>query len=47
VVRVAMVLGRLKELEDLFKPTLDSLEDIHRYENSANRHRAKRRPNSA
>jgi transcriptional regulator with XRE-family HTH domain len=47
VVRVAMVLGRLKELEDLFKPTLDSLEDIHRYENSANRHRTKRRPNNA
>lgn len=47
VVRVAMVLGRIKELEELFKPKLDSLDDIHRYENSANRHRAKRRPNNA
>jgi transcriptional regulator with XRE-family HTH domain len=39
VVRVAMVLGRTKELEGLFLPKLDSLEDIRRYENSARRRR--------
>ncbi|HCD6632157.1 helix-turn-helix domain-containing protein [Pseudomonas aeruginosa] len=43
VVRVAMVLGRSKELEGLFLPKLDSLEDIIRYENSAKRQRSKRR----
>lgn len=43
VVRVAMVLGRIKELEGLFLPKLDSLEDVRRYENSARRHRAKRK----
>ena len=47
VVRVAMVLGRTKELEGLFLPKLDSLEDIRRYENSLNRHRAKRKPDNA
>lgn len=44
VVRVAMVLGRTKELETLFLPALESLEDIHRYETSAKRRRSKRRP---
>ena len=47
VVRVAMVLGRTKELEGLFLPKLDSLEDIRRYENSLNRHRANRKPDNA
>ncbi|VVO56618.1 hypothetical protein PS838_00565 [Pseudomonas fluorescens] len=47
VARVAMVLGRSKELEGLFLPKLDSLEDIRRYENSAKRHRAKRKPDHA
>ncbi|KPH88645.1 XRE family transcriptional regulator [Komagataeibacter intermedius AF2] len=47
VVRVAMVLGRIKELEGLFLPKLDSLEDVRRYENSARRHRAKRKPHNA
>lgn len=47
VVRVAMVLGRTKELEGLFLPKLDSLEDIRRYENSVNRHRTKRKSDSA
>jgi transcriptional regulator with XRE-family HTH domain len=42
VVRVAMVLGRSKELEGLFLPRLDSLEDVHRYEESAKRRRVKR-----
>lgn len=43
VVRVAMVLGRAKELEGLFLPKLDSIEDIRRYEDSLNRHRIKRK----
>ncbi|NIF42306.1 helix-turn-helix transcriptional regulator [Burkholderia sp. Tr-862] len=42
VIRVAMVLGRSKELEALFLPKLDSLEDVHRYEKSAKRQRVKR-----
>lgn len=47
VVRVAMVLGRIKEIEGLFLPKLDSLEDIRRYENSTNRHRATRKSDNA
>lgn len=47
VVRVAMVLGRVKELQELFKPTLDSLDDIHRYEDSASRHRVRRKSGNA
>ncbi|VVN14985.1 hypothetical protein PS645_03995 [Pseudomonas fluorescens] len=43
VVRVAMVLGRTKELEELFMPKLNSLEDIRRYETSVKRQRIKRR----
>jgi transcriptional regulator with XRE-family HTH domain len=41
VIRVAMVLGRTKELEGLFLPRLDSVDDILRYENSAKRQRIK------
>ncbi len=47
LVRVAMVLGRSKELEGLFLPKLDSLDDILRYESSATRHRAKRKSKHA
>lgn len=47
VVRIAMVLGRLKELEELFKPKLDSLDDMLRYEKSSSRHRVKRRSGNA
>ena len=47
LVRVAMALGRVKELEALFLPRLDSIEDIRRYENSANRLRSKRKPGNA
>jgi len=47
MVRVAMVLGRTKELEALFLPKLDSLEDIRRYESSAHRRRSKRKPGNA
>lgn len=43
VVRVAMVLGRLNELEQLFLPQLDSLDDILRYEESTKRQRVKRK----
>lgn len=47
VVRVAMVLGRAKELEGLFLPKLDSLEDIRRYESTVNRQRMKRKSDNA
>ncbi|WP_348638425.1 helix-turn-helix transcriptional regulator [Paraburkholderia sp. D15] len=47
VVRVAMALGRTRELEALFQPKLDSIEDIRRYEKTANRLRTKRRPGNA
>ena len=47
VVRVAMALGRTKELESLFLPKLESIEDIRRYENSANRLRTKRKSGNA
>ena len=47
VIRVAMVLGRTKELEALFLPKLDSIEDIRRYENTVNRHRIKRKTDNA
>jgi len=43
VVRVAMALGRSKELEGLFQPKLNSIEDIQRYESSANRVRTRRK----
>ena len=47
VVRVAMVLGRSQELEGLFLPKLDSLEDIHRYENTSKRCRIRRKVTDA
>jgi transcriptional regulator with XRE-family HTH domain len=47
VVRVAMILGRTKELEGLFLPKLNSIEDIRRYENNAKRQRTKRKPGNA
>lgn len=47
VVRVAMALGRIKELEGLFQPKLDSIEDILRYEKTAKRLRIKRKPGNA
>ena len=43
LVRVAMVLGRLKELEELFKPHLNSVDDILRYESNTARQRIKRK----
>lgn len=47
VIRVAMALGRIKELEGLFLPKIDSIEDIRRYENSTNRLRIKKRIDNA
>ncbi|ENU15136.1 MULTISPECIES: helix-turn-helix transcriptional regulator [Acinetobacter] len=43
LVCVAMVLGRLKELEELFKPDLNSVDDILRYESNTARQRIKRK----
>ncbi len=42
-----MVLGRLPELEQLFLPQLDSLDDILRYERGAQRRRVKRKAGDA
>lgn len=42
LVRVAMVLGRAKELEALFAPKIDSLDDLLRYEKNTQRQRVKR-----
>lgn len=39
IIRVAMVLGRTAELEGLFKPRLESLEDLRRYESTLTRKR--------
>lgn len=47
VVRVAMALGRVKDLEDLFQPKLGSIEDIRRYEEAAGRLRTRRRAGNA
>lgn len=47
LIRVATVLGRGAELEELFKPKLESLEDVMRYESSAKRQRIKRKPGNA
>lgn len=45
--RKVMVLGQLSELEALFMPKLESLDDIRRYEKSASRQRIKRRSDKA
>ena len=39
IVRVAMVLGRAAELTELFKPKLESLDDLRRYEAALTRKR--------
>ncbi|MEZ6878863.1 helix-turn-helix domain-containing protein [Enterobacter sp. KBR-315C3_2022] len=39
IIRVAMILGRTDELESLFKPKLESLEDFRRYEYTLTRKR--------
>ncbi len=44
LVRVAMVLeAALQELEELFKPNLNSVDDILRYESNTARQRIKRK----
>jgi transcriptional regulator with XRE-family HTH domain len=45
VVRVATVLGRVNELEALFKPRLQTLEDFARYETAAARQRVRKKTN--
>lgn len=47
LVRVAMALGRAAELERLFLPRLESIDDIRRYESSARRLRIKRKADNA
>ena len=47
LVRVAMVLGRAGELEALFMPKLESIDDIRRYEESSQRQRIKRKSRNA
>ncbi len=47
LVRVAMVLGRTQELNALFLPKLETLDDIRRYEESAIRQRIKRKSGHA
>lgn len=42
LVKVAMVLGRASELENLFQPDINTLDDILRYEASARRQRVKK-----
>ena len=43
LVRIAMVLGRLHELQALFQPQLNSVNDILRYESQSKRQRIKRK----
>lgn len=40
-------LGRTKELEGLFLAQVDSIEDVRRYDNLANRYRTKRKVDNA
>lgn len=47
LIRVAMVLRFSNELEALFKPRVESLDDILRYEKSAKRQRIKRKSDNA
>jgi transcriptional regulator with XRE-family HTH domain len=43
LIRIAMVLGRLNELQELFQPQLNSVNDILRYESQSKRQRIKRK----
>lgn len=47
VVRVAMVLGLARELENLFLPQLESLDDLRRFEASTSRQRIRKRSHDA
>lgn len=42
IIRMAMVLGRSDEIEALFKPKLESLHDLERYEESRSRQRIRK-----
>ncbi|HAV1831896.1 TPA: helix-turn-helix transcriptional regulator [Enterobacter hormaechei subsp. steigerwaltii] len=42
IIRMAMVLGRSDEIEGLFKPKLESLHDLERYEESRSRQRIRK-----
>lgn len=42
MIRVAMVLGRIKEIEALFLPKLENIDDIMRYEKGAGRQRIRK-----
>lgn len=42
IIRMAMVLGRSGEIEGLFKPKLESLHDLERYEESRSRQRIRK-----
>ncbi|MFP1159455.1 helix-turn-helix transcriptional regulator [Acinetobacter baumannii] len=43
LVRIAMVLGRLNKLQELFQPQLNSVKDILRYESQSKHQRIKRK----
>ncbi|RZG79345.1 XRE family transcriptional regulator [Acinetobacter sp. WCHAc060033] len=43
LVRISMVLGKLHELQKLFQPQLNSVNDILRYESQTKRQRIKRK----
>ena len=45
VVRIAMILGRDGELKELFKPKLETLHDLQRYEDSVTRQRIRKGKN--
>lgn len=47
LVRVAMVPGRAGELEALFMPKIESIDDIRRYEESSQRQHIKRKSHNA
>lgn len=47
LVRVAVVLGLGDELENLFKPKIESLDDMVRYEESSARQRVRRKNDDA
>jgi len=47
IVRVAMALGRSSELENLFLPSLGSIDDVNRYEATANRQRVRNKGSRA
>lgn len=47
IVRIAMALGRADELDKLFLPVLESIEDVNRYEATATRQRVRKKGQNA